>query len=197
MNKKLPDPRHDSGMRLEQCLAKRRSVRRFKDEPLTLPEIAQILWAAQGISAKNGYRTAPSAGALYPLEVYLVAGRVQDLAAGVYHYLPQNHELQQVLQGDVRVGLARDALGQSAVLHGAASLVVTAVYERTTWKYGQRGIQYVHLDAGHAAQNICLQVTALGLGTVPIGAFYDERVIETLHLPKEEVPLYIMPMGKC
>lgn len=191
----LPSPQHDGRMSLEKCLATRRSVRHFSRGPLPLRHVAQILWAAQGITSSAGYRTAPSAGALYPLEVYLAAGSVADLAPGVYHYLPVPHELEQIHNRDVRAVLTEDALGQSAVNYGAVVLAIAAVYERTTGKYGRRGIQYVHLDAGHAAQNICLQATALGLGTVPIGAFHDDRVVKTLRLPAKEVPLYLLPLG--
>lgn len=171
----LPPPRLDGRMSLEKCLAARRSVRHFNRGPLPLRHAAQLLWAAQGITSPAGYRTAPSAGALYPLEVCLAAGTVADLAPGVYRYLPVPHELEQIRQGDVRPVLTEDAFGQSAVNHGAAVLAIAAVYEKTTGKYGRRGMQYVHLDAGHAAQNICLQATALGLGTVPIGAFLDDQ----------------------
>lgn len=195
MDIKLPEPQLDGRLSLEQSLARRRSVRHFSRKPLALRHVSQILWAAQGITSPAGYRTAPSAGALYPLEVYLAAGMVEGLAAGVYHYRPGGHELVLLHKGDVRPGLTGDALGQSAVNYGALCLVIAAVYGRTTGKYGSRGMQYVHLDAGHAAQNICLQATALGLGTVPIGAFYDERVCKTLHLPGGVVPLYLLPVG--
>lgn len=191
----LPPPQRDGLMSLEKCLATRRSVRHFSRGPLPLRHAAQLLWAAQGITSPAGYRTAPSAGALYPLEVYLASGTVADLAPGVYRYLPVPHELEQIHKGDVRAVLTEDALGQSAVNYGAAVLAVSAVFDRTTKKYGRRGIQYVHLDAGHAAQNICLQATALGLGTVPIGAFHDDRVAKTLRLPADEVPLYLLPVG--
>jgi SagB-type dehydrogenase family enzyme len=195
MKIKLPEPLLDGRLSLEQCLARRRSVRHFSRKPLALRHVSQILWAAQGITSPAGYRTAPSAGALYPLEVYLAAGTVENLAAGVYHYRPGKHGLLLLHEGDVRPVLTENALGQSAVNYCAFCLVIAAVYERTTGKYGHRGMQYVHLDAGHAAQNVCLQATALGLGTVPIGAFYENRVAKTLHLPEGEVPLYLLPLG--
>ncbi len=196
MKIQLAKPDIDSHFSLAQSLAHRRSVRQFKNTPLSLNEITWLLWAGQGISDPSGYRTAPSAGALYPLELYLIAGMVNGLSAGMYHYRPENHQLIQTLKGDLLDQLANSALGQSAIKQAPASLVITAVYERTTGKYGKRGIRYVHMDAGHAAQNICLQATALGLGTVPIGAFQDEQVAQTLLLPDMETPLYILPMGR-
>jgi SagB-type dehydrogenase family enzyme len=196
MEIKLPEPKVDSQFSLEQSLAHRRSIRQFIHEPLSLSEISQLLWAAQGITHPSGYRTAPSAGALYPLEVYLAAGLVEELQPGIYHYQPHPHQLLLVSEGDIRRQLTSDALGQKAIAKAPAILVITAVYRRTTRKYGQRGIQYIHLDAGHAAQNICLQATALSLGTVPIGAFHEELVAQTLNVAKDEIPLYILPVGK-
>jgi SagB-type dehydrogenase family enzyme len=183
-------------MPLEQCLAGRRSVRKLAGDPLPLTAVSQLLWAGQGITSRSGLRTAPSAGALYPLLLYAVAGRITELEAGIYRYIPGEHILEAVLAGDLLEDLCAAALGQGAIRRSALCLVLTAVYERTTGKYGRRGVQYVHLDAGHAAQNICLQATALGLGTVPIGAFDDDRVKSTLRLPAEEAPLYILPVGK-
>ena len=196
MNIRLPKPQLDGHISIEKTLAKRRSIRNFRKLQISLQEVSQLLWAAQGITSSLGFRTAPSAGALYPLEVYLVVGNVKKLVAGVYHYDPKKHELQMTVEGDLRTALSNAALGQGAIQSGAVNIVFTAVYERTTGKYGQRGIRYVHMDAGHAAQNICLQATALGLGTVTIGAFRDEQVSETLKLPRDEVPLYILPVGR-
>lgn len=167
------------------------------DEPLTLAEVAQLLWSAQGITdSKRAYRTAPSAGALFPLEVYAVIGNVEGLAEGVYKYKPDEHELVKVGDGDVRDKLAVAALGQACVREGAIAVVFSAVYERTTRKYGDRGVRYVHMEAGHAAQNVCLQAVSLNLGTVVIGAFKDDEVSKILNLPDEEQPLYILPIGK-
>jgi SagB-type dehydrogenase family enzyme len=153
---KLPEPEYDSDVSLEQSLLKRRSIRSYSGQPLTLQTISQLLWAAQGITDASGLRTAPSAGALYPLEVYLVAGNVQDLAPGVYRYQPDGHQLVKTNGGDIRIELSGAALGQESVEDGAAVFVFTTVYERTTGKYGDRGIRYVHMGVGHAAQNICL-----------------------------------------
>jgi SagB-type dehydrogenase family enzyme len=196
MTRKLPAPKTHSDVSLEESLIKRRSLRDYSDAALTLAELSQLLWAAQGITAPRGGRTVPSAGALYPLEVLVIVGNVQDLAAGVYRYDPKGHELIMVAEGDKRAQLAGAALGQSSVNDGAVDLVLTAVYRRTTGKYGDRGIRYVYMEAGHAAQSVCLQATAMGLGTVPIGAFGDEQVSSLLNLPKDEVPLYIIPVGK-
>jgi SagB-type dehydrogenase family enzyme len=193
---KLPEPRHDSDVSLEQSLLERRSVRDYSGQPLTLQEISQLTWAAQGLTDPRGFRTAPSAGGLYPLELYLVAGDVEDLPPGVYRYQPDGHQLVKTGDGDKRAGLAEAALEQEWVEEGAVDFVFTAVYERTTGKYGERGIRYVHMEAGHAAQNLCLQATALGLGAVTIGAFYDEQVSRLLNLPADEQPLYVIPVGR-
>jgi len=192
----LPQPRYDGNVSLEQSLLQRRSVRDYTGEPLTLAEVSQLLWSAQGITDARGFRTAPSAGALYPLEVYVVAGNVRGLTPGVYRYEPDGHRLLRLMDGDKRAGLADAALGQGSVEAGAADFVITGVYERTTAKYGDRGIRYVHLEAGHAAQNLCLQATALGLGTVTVGAFQDDEVMRLLNLPGNETPLYIIPVGR-
>lgn len=192
----LPPPRMTGDLSVEQALARRRSVREFKDALLTLGDVAQLLWAAQGITDAEGHRTAPSAGATYPLELYLVAGRVEDLAPGVYHYRPADHALEQLADGDVRQALMAAALDQPCVGNGAAHLVFAAVYERTTDRYGERGTRYVHMDVGHAGQNVHLQAEALGLGTVVVAAFDDARVHAVLGLPIGEEPLYIMPVGR-
>lgn len=196
MEIKLPEPSTDSTFSLEKSLANRRSIRNFDSAALSLSHISQLLWATQGITSSSGYRTAPSAGALYPLEVYLVVGMADKIYPGIYHYQPRHHKLILVKDGDSRDQLTRAALGQRAILKAPATLVIAAIYKRTTGKYGQRGVQYVHMDAGHAAQNFCLQATALGLGTVPVGAFHDDEVAEALQLESNQVPLYILPVGK-
>ncbi|MDZ7696111.1 MAG: SagB/ThcOx family dehydrogenase [Deltaproteobacteria bacterium] len=192
----LPAPSHSGRMSVETALQERRSVREYLDAPMTLAEVSQLLWAAQGITNTYGYRTAPSAGALYPLEVYLVAGRVTDLPAGVYKYRPHPHTLVNIAEVDLRAQLASAALGQSAVRDGAIVLVLAAVYERTTAKYGRRGVRYVHMEVGHVAQNVYLQAIILELGTVFIGAFSDDRVKDVLKMSDEERPLGIMPIGR-
>ncbi|MFH0847642.1 MAG: SagB/ThcOx family dehydrogenase [Chloroflexota bacterium] len=193
---KLPEPRYDSDFSLEKAIVERRSVRDYADQSLKLEEVSQLLWAAQGITSESGLRSAPSAGALYPLELYAVVGKVTGLDAGVYRYEPEGHQLAKVLSGDLRAALARAALGQDSVGDGTVSFVFTAVYGRTTGKYGERGERYVHMEAGHAAENLLLEAVALGLGAVPIGAFYDDEVAKLLNLGAEEVPLYIIPVGR-
>ena len=170
-------------------------MRTYGDEPVTLADIGQLLWAAQGITDPEGYRTTPSAGALYPLELYVVAGQVEFLPAGIYRYVAQTHELAHVATGDWRASLSADALGQEFVCNGAAVLVITAVYARTTEQYGERGICYVDMEAGAATQNVSLQAAARGLGTVFIGAFDDEQVKQRLRLREDEQPLCLMPVG--
>jgi len=193
---KLPEPAYNGNLSVEKALHERRSVRHYSDKPLTLTEVSQILWAAQGITSPNGLRTAPSAGALYPLEVYLVVGKVTDCAAGVYKYGPREHVLVKNSDGDRRAELCAAALSQACVANSTAVLVISAVYKRTTRKYGDRGIRYVHMEAGHAAQNVYLQAGSLGLATVAVGAFDDDRVKNVLDLPNEEEPLYLLPLGR-
>lgn len=193
---KLPAPAQKSGTSIEEAMLKRRSVRRYKDAPLSLSEISQLLWAAQGITSLDGLRTAPSAGALYPLEVYVVAGNVDDLPEGVYNYRTNRHELEKVAEGDKRAELSMAALGQAPVKNAAAVIVISAVYERITGKYGERGIQYTHIETGHAGQNIQLQAVSLDLATVVIGAFYEDKVKKALGMPDMEQPLYIIPVGR-
>lgn len=192
----LPPPVHDSGVSIEQALLWRRTVRAYKSEPLTLSAVAQLLWAAQGITEPTrGLRTAPSAGALYPLEVYVVVGNVQGVTQGVYKYKPHEHKLVKVRLGDVRAELSAAAQGQSHVRTGAIVIAFSAVYERTTQVYGDRGIRYVHMEAGHAAQNVYLQAISLSLATGVAGSFRDDEVKAVLNMPDSEQPLYLMPVG--
>jgi len=193
---RLPEPRLQSEVSIEEALLKRRSVREYASVPLTLNQVSQLLWAAQGITSEWGGRTAPSAGALYPLEIYVAAGNVEDLAPGVYRYKSERHELVRISGDDVRGELTKAALGQGWVKAGAIDIVIAAVYERTTKKYGDRGVRYVHLEAGHAAQNIYLQAVALDLSIVTVGAFYDDRVRYIMGMPEDEVPLYVIPVGR-
>lgn len=190
---KLPAPSYEGNVSLEKTFHERRSRREFTDESLSLKDLSQILWAAQGITSEWGGRTAPSAGALYPLEIYIVVGNVENLLPGVYHYNPESHSINKVLEGDKRKELQNAALWQSAIGKAAIDIVFTAVYERTMKKYGERARRYVHLETGHAAQNVYLQCESLGLGTVVIGAFEDLQVKNVLNI--EEEPLYIMPIG--
>jgi SagB-type dehydrogenase family enzyme len=184
-----------SSMPVEEALMERRSVRSFSDERLTPNHVSQLLWAAQGITHTRGFRTSPSAGALYPLELYLVAGKVQSIAPGSYKYAPVKNGLLRAAEGDLRGKICAASLHQSAVCDAPAVVVLTAVYERVTVKYGDRGQRYVHMEAGHAAQNLCLQAVALNLGSVVIGAFSDNDIKKALNLPPNEVPLYVIPVG--
>jgi len=191
----LSQPRLTGSVSVEEALRDRRSEREYSDDSLSLEDVSQLLWAAQGVTADWGGRTAPSAGALYPLELYLAAVRIEGLAAGVYKYVPNGHELVVVRQGDVARELADAALGQGSVGDAAAVLAFTAVHERTTAKYSERGMRYVHMEAGHAAQNALLQATALGLGCVVVGAFDDDALRGVLNAPLEETPLCLIPVG--
>jgi len=192
----LPNPARDSPTSIENTLLTRRSVRDYQENPLTMKDISQLLWAAQGITHPAGLRTAASAGALYPLEVYLAAGNVEGLSPGIYHYRPAEHAIRQTIQGDLRKELGQAALNQEAVSKAAAVVAITAIYERTTVKYGLRGNQYVHMEVGISAQNISLQAISLDLGTVFIGAFHDHEVKKLLHLQSKEQPLCLMPVGR-
>lgn len=186
----LPAPARTGRMSLEEALARRRSVRQFSSRPLSEQELSQLLWAAQGITHPEGLRTAPSAGALYPLELYVAT------AGGFYHYVPQRHRLQKHSEGDLRPALYRAALEQTPVLEAPAVFVIAAIYERTAQKYGRdRTPRYVHIEAGHAAQDLLLQAVALNLGAVPIGAFEDAQIQKVVFLPTGQRPLYLIPVG--
>jgi SagB-type dehydrogenase family enzyme len=185
----LPRPELVGGGSLTAALSGRRSVREYRPATLDPTHISQLLWATQGVTSDDGRRTAPSAGALYPLELYLVTER------GYYHYHPHPHQLEGLGTDDLRGELRRAALFQDAVGRAAAVFVLAAVYSRTEQKYGDRSERYVRLDAGHAAQNLLLQAVSLGLGAVPIGAFHDAEVREVLGLPGDHEPLYLIPVG--
>jgi len=192
----LPPPRTTGALSLEETLRKRRSVRDFLPTSISLAEVSQLLWAAQGVTHGEGLRTAPSAGALYPLELYLIAGDVRDLPAGVYRYGHSPHRLETLRKGQFRADLAAAALHQGWLEDSAVILVFAAVEARTTRKYGARGVRYIHMEAGHAAQNALLQAVAMGLAGTPVGAFDGERVTRMLGLPDEEEILYLVPIGK-
>jgi len=192
----LPQPRLDSNFSVERALQQRRSVRDFSGAAITRDEMGQFLWSAQGITGPDGLRTAPSAGALYPLEIMLVAGKVTGLAPGVYSYAPVGHALRPIAAGDRRAGLAQAALNQQWMQTAPAVIVFCAVGKRTTQKYGSRGLPYIYIEVGHAAQNVFLQAQALGLGAAVVGAFEETQVALLLQLPKDQRPLYLMPVGK-
>lgn len=181
---------------LEHALQRRRSVRSYTLQPVPLAAVAQLLWAAQGITTGGGGRTAPSAGALYPLELHVIAARVDGLAPGVYRYLPGSHRLRPVI-GETRLpALSLAAFGQQAVAGAAAVFVIAAVEERTAHKYGARAGRYVAFEAGAASQNLALQAVAQGLGTVVIGAFDDGAVARALGMGPGERPIALMPIGR-
>jgi len=191
----LPKASYTSKTSVEEALSQRRSVRKYKDGPLKLEELSQLLWAAQGITSDWGGRTAPSAGAKYPLEIFAVVGKVENLKPAIYRYHPQDHTLIKIKDKDQRGALFSASLYQSPVKEASVVIVITAIYRRTMEKYGERGIRYVHIEVGHACQNIYLQAESLNLGSVEIGAFEDAKVKKVLNLKKEE-PLAIMPVGK-
>lgn len=177
-------------MTLAAALAARRSVRDFAATAITPAELAQLLWAAQGVSSDRGGRTAPSAGALYPLTMYAA------VPSGLYRYTAEGSRVAQVLTDDLRARLAKAALGQDWLAAASVVLVITADVGRTAQRYGARAERYVQLEAGHAAQNLLLQATALGLGATPVGAFDDDQVGRVLQLPARERPLYLVPVGR-
>ena len=191
----LPEPQREGGVPVERALARRRSVREYADAALSLSALAQLAWAAQGITDPAGYRTSPSAGALYPLELYVVAGEVLGLEAGIYRYVPAGHRLVRHAGGDPRGAVARAALLQGWIADAPAILVLAGVIERSAGKYGDRAPRYVHMEVGHAAQNVYLQAEALGLGTCMVGAFHDWQLKRVLALPEAEVPLALLPVG--
>ncbi|MGC8748927.1 MAG: SagB/ThcOx family dehydrogenase [Candidatus Kapaibacteriota bacterium] len=192
----LPKANYEGRTSLEKVIATRRSVRNFKDEGITLSNIAQLLWAAQGVTDKiNRFRTAPSAGALYPLEVFVAVRKADGLDPGVYRYLPDGHKLVKIKDGDVSKAIMKEALWQEWVEKSAIIIVYSAVFGRTTWKYGERGIQYVYMEVGHSAQNVCLQAVSLGLATTTIGAFNDAGIKSVIGMKENETPLYILPVG--
>lgn len=193
----LPSPNYKSNTSVEEALLNRRSVREFTKEALALSDVSQILWAAQGITDKeNGLRTAPSAGALYPLEVYLIAANVNDLPAGIYKYNYENHTLKKIAEGDKRTDISNASLKQESLEYSSAIVAITAIYERTSIKYGNRTERYVDMEVGHVGENIYLQAVSLGIGTVMVGAFNDEALKKVLSLPEDEHPLALYPLGK-
>mgnify|MGYP001133038277 CR=1 FL=1 len=206
---KLPPPLLKGKVSLEEAIASRRSVRRYRSEPLTLSQLGQLLWSAQGITGPEKLRAAPSAGATYPLEIFVFVGQQavitseakqslswEELPAGIYHYEVDSHSLSLHKPGDLRDKLARAALDEGFIANAPIDIVIYALYTRTSYTYGRRGERYVHMEAGHVGENIHLQAVALGLATVEVGAFDDEEVRKVLGLEEQIKPLYIMPIGK-
>jgi SagB-type dehydrogenase family enzyme len=205
---KLPSPRLKGKVSLEETILKRRAVRRYRREPLDSSQLSQILWSAQGITGTREFRAAPSAGATYPLEIFVVVGKQgvitreakqapEELPAGIYHYEPDSHSLSLHKPADLRPDLARATLDQEFIIEAPVDIVICALYHRTSYRYGRRGERYVHIEVGHVGENIHLQAVALGLATVEVGAFHDEEVREVLGVEEQIKPLYIMPLGKA
>ncbi len=198
---KLPAPTLRGSMTVEESLDRRRSVRSYKQDALSLQQVSQILWSAYGISDSTTYtrrklRTAPSAGATYPLEIYLMVRDVVGLTPGLYRYVVDGHGLVQYAAGDISEAVAQACLGQMMLHQAPATLIYTAVYERITGRYGDRGAErYLCMDIGHSAQNVYLQATAMGLATCAVGAFDDEKLQAIINPPDNEVVLYLLPVG--
>ncbi len=204
---KLPSPQLKGKVSIEETIAKRRSARRYRSEPLTLSQLSQLLWSAQGITGVGKLRAAPSAGVTYPVEIFAVIGKQgiiasaakqpqEELEAGIYHYEVDPHSLSLHLRGDLRLDLARAALDQGFIAEAPVVIVICAIYPRTSYTYGRRGERYVHMEVGHVGENIHLQAVALGLATVEIGAFSDEEVRKVLGVEEQIKPVYILPIGK-
>lgn len=205
----LPEVSLDGDMSVERAMAGRRSMRNFTEEPVSVEDLSQLLWAGQGMTEvieeppptfgnwewRGGLRTTPSAGALYPLELYVVIGAAEGIDPGLYRYVPLEHGLLQVSDEDLREPLWDAALRQTPIRVAPATMVIAGVFERTEVKYRERAEQYVHMEVGACAENIFLQAGALNLGTVFIGAFIDDRVQTALRLPTDHQALSIMPVG--
>ncbi len=195
---RLPEPLHEEGMGIWECIAKRRSVRDYSPLPLTLEELSQLLWACQGITEPYfRLRAAPSAGALYPLETYVVVNNVEKLERGVYRYLVEEHALEMRVQGDLRRSIASAALEQEFIADAGAVFVWTAVPERTKSRYGERGWRYIYKDAAHACANLYLAAVALELGCCAIGACFDDEVNQLLGIDGvTETVVYLASVGR-
>ena len=195
---KLPKPNYQ-GMSLEETIKKRRSIRAYSKKALTLPQLSQLLFSAQGITGNHyghDVRTAPSAGALYPLEVYLVANNVEGLSQGIYHYTIKEHAVELLQEGNFREAITDAGLGQDMLGDAPVTFILSAVFERTRKKYGDRSLRYVYMEAGHVSQNISLQAVSLGLGSVCVGAFHDELVNSLVGLDgSRESVIYLQAVG--
>ncbi|MFA6636166.1 MAG: SagB/ThcOx family dehydrogenase [Candidatus Omnitrophota bacterium] len=196
---KLPDPDTESGITVNRAIHGRRSVRSYSAESLTIAEAGQLLWAAGGATIDGitgATRAYPSAGGIYPLEIYFASGNVEGLRPGLYKYDWKEHSLSEVIGGDIRQALSRAAYGQKMIADAPATIVVTAMYEKTAGRYGERGrTLFVPMDAGHLGQNVHLEAESLGLGTVMVAGFAKEEVSEVLDGTQGE-PVYMMPVGR-
>lgn len=193
---KLPQADVQGNTPLERVIAQRRSIRAFTGGHVSLAQLGQLLWAAQGVTHPDGLRTVPSAGALFPLELYAIAAGSDDLAAGIHHYRPRQHGIERVVDGDFRANFAVAALAQVWTAQAGIILIVCATHERTIAKYGERGKRYVAIEAGHCAQDVCLQAAALGLGATEVGAFDDGAVSRLLRLPPAQAPVTSVAVGR-
>jgi SagB-type dehydrogenase family enzyme len=195
---RLPDPQHEGDVSLERAIRGRRTIRSFDGKALSLSQVSQLLWSAQGITEPGGFkRAAPSAGALYPMDIYAVvgAGCVEGLDPGVYHYEPEDHSISPGKREDVRGDVAGASLRQTWIARAPLNLVITAEYSRITGKYGQRGIRYAMIETGHIGQNIFLQAHGMGLAAGIVGAFDDEKLIRVMGITNTHEPLLVMPVG--
>jgi SagB-type dehydrogenase family enzyme len=196
---KLPEPKKNIKTTLDNCLKKRRSIRDFSGSPLDLGQLSYLLWASTGIQRReHGYkfRTAPSAGALYPIETYVVVNNVLKLEKGVYHYSIKDHTLEEMKIGDFAIKTANGALGQGMCARAAVVFIWTSIFQRSKWKYGQRAYRYIYLDAGHIAENLALASTGLGLGSCQIGALFDEEINDIIDVDGEsESTIYMSVVG--
>jgi SagB-type dehydrogenase family enzyme len=194
---KLPAPSYKGQMSVEEALKQRRTVRHFASRTLELAQVSQLLWGADGISDRRGLRTAASAGATYPLEIYLVVGErgVTGLEPGIYRYRVEEHALVLTAGGDFRAAVARASLHQSWMAEAPVMVVIAAEFRRCTARYGERGVMYTHMESGHVGQNVFLQAEAMGLGAGIVGAFEDRGLSQALKLPTQHVPLLVMPVG--
>lgn len=197
---RLPAVKFSKDVGLWETILRRRSIREYsRNCALPLETLSTLLWATQGITSETRdfqFRAAPSAGALYPMETYLMARDVDGLQQGIYHFRPYAFDLEFIRPGDFSRELARAALGQDMAAYAQVVFIWSAIVERSRWKYRQRAYRYIYLDAGHIAQNLYLAGTALGLGICGIGAFYDDPVNELVGLDgKEETVLYMASAG--
>lgn len=195
---KLPTPHTDGGISVEKALSERRSIRSFRNESLTLDEVSQLLWAAQGVTDDKGHRTSPSAMASYPLEVYLLAGNVTGLPAGVYHYSPQGHNLTTISLGDKIDLLFNASMGDKKDWRASAPavIIVTGVFERINKVPGEDLSRFVYIEAGTASENLLLEVVSLGLGATYIAGFDENKTREYLGLAAGEEPIGVLPVGR-
>jgi len=193
---RLPRLRFKGKFSFEEVVKKRRSIRDFSSQPLSLEQVSQILWVAQGITGEDGFgRACPSAGALYPIEIYVEVSKVKGVEEGIYHYGVFDHSLELVTRGDYSQELAEACLSQLFIAEAPVAFIIGVEYSRVTWKYGERGMRYTDIEVGHCGQNICLQATALELAAVPVGAFWDRQVQEVVYMSKNIDPIYVIPVG--